>query len=119
MTPSVLTALVVLVAAIFLVYGGLCLFSGGMEDEFARYGLSRFRRLTGALELTGGAGLLVGLMVPAVMLVASAGLALLMLLGIASRVRVRDPLLEIVPAAVLMIANLVIAFHAWPVVLAG
>jgi hypothetical protein len=100
------TATAVISAVLFLIYGALCLFWNGMEEEFARYGLSRFRRLTGALELLGGAGLLVGLLVVEVMLVASAGLALLMLLGVIARVRVRDPLLEIVPAAVLMVANL-------------
>jgi hypothetical protein len=102
-------------AVLFLVYGGLCLFSNGMEEEFARYGLSRFRRLTGALELLGGAGLLVGLLVPEVMVVASAGLAILMLLGVVARVRVRDPLLEIVPAAVLMVANGFLLAQAWNV----
>jgi hypothetical protein len=106
-------------AALFLFYGALCLFSNGMEEEFARYGLSRFRRLTGALELLGGAGLLVGLLVTEVMVAASAGLALLMLLGVAARVRVRDPLLEIVPAAVLLVANLYLLSEAWSAVAPG
>jgi len=100
-------------AVLFLVYGALCLFSNGMEEEFERYGLSRFRRLTGGLEVLGGLGLLVGLLVPQVMVVASAGLALLMLLGVIARVRVRDPLLEIVPATVLMVANLFLLVETW------
>jgi len=98
-------AAVLVSAVIFLVYGLLCLFSNGMEAEFERYGLSRFRRLTGGLEVLGGVGLLVGLLVPEVMMVASGGLALLMLLGVIARVRVRDPLLEILPASVLLVAN--------------
>ncbi len=108
------TALVSVV--LFLVYGALCLFSNGMEEEFERYGLSRFRRLTGGLEVLGGLGLLVGLLVSWVMVVASAGLALLMLLGVIARVRVRDPLLEMVPAAVLMIANLFLLSATWRIV---
>jgi len=116
-TPFAYGATVTVSAALFLVYGALCLFSNGMEEEFSRYGLSRFRRLTGALELLGGAGLLVGLLLPEVMLVAAAGLALLMLLGVTARVRVRDPLLEMVPATVLMIANLWVLVHTWSVVL--
>jgi len=106
-------------AVLFLVYGALCLFSNGMAEEFERYGLSRFRRLTGALEVIGGAGLLVGLLVPAVMVVSSAGLALLMLLGVIARIRVRDPLLEIVPAAFLLVANLFILAQAWRIVVPG
>jgi uncharacterized membrane protein YphA (DoxX/SURF4 family) len=100
-------------AALFLAYGALCLFSNGMEEEFERYGLSRFRRVTGALELLGGAGLLVGLLAPEVMLVSAAGLALLMLLGVAARVRVRDRPLEMVPAILLLAANLFLALDAW------
>lgn len=106
-------AAVVIAAVLFLVYGGLCLFSNGMEAEFERYGLSRFRRLTGALEVLGGAGLLVGLMVTEVMLISSAGLATLMLLGIVARVRVRDPFLEILPATILMVMNVFIASETW------
>ena len=110
-------ATALLSAALFLIYGSLCLFSGGMEEEFERYGLSRFRRLTGGLELLGGAGLLVGLFVPAVMLVAAGGLALLMLLGVIARIRVRDPLLDTLPAAVLLVANVFLAYHAFGQVL--
>ena len=102
------TTAVVVSAALFLVYGFLCLFSNGMQEEFSRYGLSRFRRLTGALEVLGGAGLLVGLLVPTIMLVASGGLALLMLLGVIARIRVRDPLLEMLPAIVLLAMNVFI-----------
>ena len=102
------TTAVLVSAALFLVYGLLCLFSNGMQEEFSRYGLSRFRRLTGALEVLGGAGLLVGLLVPTIMLVASGGLALLMLLGVIARIRVRDPLLEMLPAFVLLVMNVFI-----------
>jgi len=106
-------AAVLVSAVLFLVYGFLCLFSDGMVEEFDRYGLSRFRRLTGALEVAGGAGLLVGLRVPEIMVVASSGLALLMLLGVSARIRVRDPLLETLPAAVLLVANLFILQSSW------
>jgi len=101
-------AAVLVSAVLFLVYGLLCLFSDGMEEEFTRYGLSRFRRLTGALEVLGGAGLLVGLLVTEIMLLASGGLALLMVLGVIARVRVRDPLLEMLPALVLLVMNVFI-----------
>jgi len=103
-------AAVLVSAVLFLVYGILCLFSNGMQEEFERYGLSRFRRLTGALEVLGGAGLLVGLLVTEVMLVASGGLALLMLLGVIARIRVRDPLLQMLPAIVLLVMNVFILF---------
>jgi uncharacterized membrane protein YphA (DoxX/SURF4 family) len=110
-------AAAVLSAVLFLGYGSLVLFSGGMRAEFERFGLSRFRQLTGALEVVGGLGLLVGLARPTVMVVASGGLALLMLLGVIVRVRVRDPLLETAPAAVLMLVNAYVLVEATSVVL--
>ena len=106
-------AAVIVSAVLFIVYGLLCLFSNGMADEFERYGLSRFRRMTGRLEVLGGIGLLGGLLAPVFMVIASGGLALLMLLGLFARIRVRDPLLEMLPAAFLFGANVFIELSAW------
>ncbi|HKK50533.1 MAG TPA: DoxX family protein, partial [Myxococcota bacterium] len=58
----------------FGTYGLLVLFADGMVEEFERFGLSRFRRLTGSLEVLGALGLAVGYLVPALTLLASAGL---------------------------------------------
>jgi hypothetical protein len=109
---TAITAATIVSAALFLGYGSLVLFSGGMRAEFERFGLARFRRATGALEVLGGLGLVVGLRSPAVLALASGGLALLMLLGVATRIRVRDPLLEILPAAALMALNAAILLAA-------
>lgn len=111
-----LGAAIVVSAVLFLVYGSLCLVSGGMEAEFERFGLARFRRATGGLEVVGGLGLLIGLVVPEVLVIASAGLALLMLLGLVARLRVRDAFLETLPAAGLLVVNVVILVEAWALV---
>jgi hypothetical protein len=97
---------------LFLGYGLACLFADGMETEFQRFGLSRFRRLTGWLEVAGALGLCAGLIVPVFTIVSAAGLAWLMLLGVFVRVRVRDSLLETMPAAVLLLVNLFIGAYA-------
>jgi uncharacterized membrane protein YphA (DoxX/SURF4 family) len=96
----------------FLVYGLSCLFSQGMAAEFERFGLSRFRRLTGALEVVGALGLLAGYLFAPLVPAASAGLTLLMVLGVITRVRVRDPLVEILPAIVLLLINVFILAHS-------
>ena len=44
----------------FLSYGVTCLVTTRMVAEFQRYGLARFRRMVGALELLGAIGMLVG-----------------------------------------------------------
>ena len=96
----------------FLGYGLVCLFSDHMAGEFERFGLSRFRRLTGLLEVLGGIGLLASYAIPPLAILASAGLTLLMVLGVLTRVRVRDSFLETLPALVLGALNLYILVEA-------
>ena len=103
----------VLSIALFLTYGSACLFANGMAAEFKRFGLSQFRRLTGSLEVLGAVGLLIGYKLPAIQLLSAVGLALLMLLGVATRLRVRDSFRETVPAAVLLLVNVYIAWYVW------
>lgn len=102
----------VLSVTLFLGYGVSCLFMGAMVEEFARYNLSRFRRLVGLLEVLGALGLLGSIVVPLLVFPSSVGLALLMALGVMTRVRVRDPLIEAIPAAVLMVINLFLCVAA-------
>jgi hypothetical protein len=90
---------------LFLYFGVLCVFAEGMIEEFNRFGLPRFRRLTGVLEVLGAAGLAVGYVFPILVAPSAGGLAVLMVLGIAVRVRVRDTLLDTVPAVFLLLVN--------------
>jgi hypothetical protein len=59
----------------FLFYGLSVLFSNAMAEEFKRYGLTRFRRLTGLLEVLGALGLALGYVAPGLTIAASGGLA--------------------------------------------
>ena len=92
-------------AIAFISYGFLCTFSGHMVEEFERYGLSKFRILTGVLELLGGLGILVGLFSRPLLLFAAGGLTILMLLGVIARIRVSDPVIETMPALILLLLN--------------
>ncbi|NNM33956.1 MAG: hypothetical protein HKO53_12855 [Gemmatimonadetes bacterium] len=98
--------------ALFLLYGLQCLFADGMVDEFERYGLTRFRKLTGALEVLGAVGLAAGYFVPFLTALSASGLALLMLLGLAVRIRVRDSTIQMLPAAFLLGVTAFIAASA-------
>ena len=95
-------------AALFLVYGVLCLASLSMVADFSRFGLDSLRLPTGFLEVSGGAGLLVGLRWHLALVLASAGLALLMLIAFCVRLRMRDSFAESLPSALLMLVNLYI-----------
>ena len=99
--------------SLFLYYGLACLFADGMVEEVKRYGLPHFRRLIGALEVAGALGLLAGYLLPTVRFLSASGLSVLMLLGLAVRVKVRDSFFEMVPAAVLLLLNAFIAIQAF------
>jgi hypothetical protein len=92
-------------AAAFLGYGIACLVSQRMDAEFKRYGLARFRRLVGSLECLGALGLVAGHFSHAVLVLAAAGLTVLMLLAIVTRIRIGDSLAQALPAIVLLILN--------------
>ncbi len=103
----------VLSICLFLWYGIACLVADGMTAEFSRFGLSRYRTLTGTLEVLGAIGLAVGYVQPMIGVLSAVGLALLMLLGVATRIRVRDSLLESAPATLLLFVNVFIAWYGW------
>ena len=94
----------------FISYGAACIFNGHMREEFKRYGLEKFRILTGALELFGGLGCLVGLYFDPIYYLSTFGLALLMLLGLLVRLRLKDSIFELLPAFMLMILNAYLFF---------
>jgi uncharacterized membrane protein YphA (DoxX/SURF4 family) len=102
----------VLSILLFLYYGLSVLVSDAMAADFERFGLSRFRRLTGSLEVLGSVGLMLSYFFPILVVAASSGLTLLMVLGLATRYRARDPFTEALPALVLALMNLYILLYA-------
>jgi hypothetical protein len=112
MRSASLTAQWILIAG-FIFYGPDCFFSAKMKSEFERLGLARFRKLIGALEFAGALGLLAGFYLSPLLLLSSAGLAALMLLGMAARMRIHDPLSAVVPAFVLLCLNAFVFAGAW------
>jgi len=107
-----LITLQIVSAFAFMGYGFACLTTPDMKQEFERYGLQRFRVLTGSLEISGGAGLLVGFFISHTLLslLASVGLAILMICGLGVRLRIKDSILQCLPAIILFVVNSVIAF---------
>jgi hypothetical protein len=107
----ILLFLLIIISSIsFLSYGTTYFTSSQMKDEFKRFGLEKFGTMIAILELAGAIGLLVGLMFNVVLLISSGGLSLLMLLGIAVRLRVKDRFLVLLPALTFMLLNLLIFF---------
>jgi uncharacterized membrane protein YphA (DoxX/SURF4 family) len=100
----------------FIFYGIDCISSEKMSTEFKRFGIARFRLLTGLLEILGGLGQLIGLQWRGILVFSSIGLSILMLLGVLTRVRVGDPFQKMIPAFLLLGLNVWISlFHAYSV----
>lgn len=96
----------------FIIYGIRSLTTAHMKLEFQRYGLAKFRVIVGSLEIVGGLGLIIGLYFSPLFLIASGGLFLLMLLGTGTRIYIKDPIPQTLPAFVFMLVNAYLFAHA-------
>jgi len=92
----------------FIGYSISYFISPHMKTEFERFNLKKFGLIIIVLEILGALGLLLGLLFTPVLLLSSAGLALLMLLGLITRIKLNDSLLVTLPAAFFMLLNTVI-----------
>ena len=90
---------------LFAWYGLSCFFSRTMIAEFERYQLPHQRVLTGLLQIAGSVGLIVGYFNRPILLLSAGGLALMMLLAVVTRFRIRDPLYAAIPAFSLFLLN--------------
>jgi uncharacterized membrane protein len=100
----------------FLYYGIACLYSKEIILEFERFVRHPWQRvLTGILQLLGGIGLILGLLIPLLGLLASMGLSALMLMGFIIRIKIKDGLIKSLPSFLYMILSiyLSIVFFQW------
>lgn len=102
---SLHTFLVALSGGSFLSYGVTYFISDKMKLEFSRFGLAKFGTLVATLEILGAMGLFVGYFVKPIFLLSAGGLSLLMLLGVLTRLKIRDDFKLITPAFFFMLLN--------------
>ena len=88
-----------------MAYGITYFTSAKMKTEFKRFGFEKAGTLTAILEILGALGLMLGFKLRPILLVSSAGLALLMLLGVAVRISVKDGIWVSLPAFFFMVLN--------------
>ncbi len=80
-----------------------------LKEEFAEYGLPEGAFYgVGALKIGSGIALLAGVWVPALVLPAAGVVAVLMLGALAMHVKVGDPLIRSVPAALMLVMSTVL-----------
>lgn len=82
-----------------------------MKAEFVRFKMpDSIRILTGILQLLGAAGLIIGLFIPLLGIMASTGLALMMLVAFGVRIWIKDSVAESAPSLIFMVINGYVAF---------
>lgn len=106
-------ALILFSAISFFTYGSACLLSAYMKREFDRYQLRSQRTLVGGLQLFAAMGLLAGLSHPWMGRAASAGLALMMLIAVGVRIKIKDTLVQTTPALFYLALNAYLCLAAF------
>jgi len=76
-----------------------------------RFGLAKWRILTGILQLIGALGLAFGICHHSLGALASFGLAILMLLGFITRLRIKDNVLQAAPSLLLLFLNMYLCYY--------
>lgn len=109
-----MNAVLILFSALsFLGYGSACFLSSWMKREFDRYRLGSQRRLVGGLQVCAAVGLLGGLSQPWMGRAAAAGLALMMLVAVGVRIRIKDTLPQTLPALIYLALNAYLSLAAF------
>ena len=109
---NLLNVLITISSFSFLAYGISYFITPHMKSEFKRFGLEKFGALTATLEICGSFGLLVGLWFNSILIISSAGLAVLMFLGLIVRLKVKDGFGESLPALFFMMLNSYVFFRS-------
>jgi uncharacterized membrane protein YphA (DoxX/SURF4 family) len=95
----------------FIFYGINCLFTKKMSLEFERFGIPKYLKLTGVLQIAGGLSLVIGLWtIPPLAFIGAVGLSILMFMGFFVRLKIKDSLLISTPALAFALLNAFIAY---------
>jgi len=103
----------VLISSIsFIAYSISYFVSPHMKKEFDRFDLKKIGIFIIILEILGALGLLVGLFYTPILLLSSGGLALLMLVGLITRIKLKDSFRASFPALFYFVLNSFIVYLA-------
>jgi len=89
----------------FIFYGFETLFAEPPRGEYERFGMPQLRQLVGTMQMLGGVGVLMGLAYAPIGVAAAAGLTVLMILGLLTRLRVHDGPRLMIPAGTYAVIN--------------
>ena len=82
-----------------------------MVNEFIRYGIPQYRKLTGILQILGGLGIIIGFWVDHLQFISVLGLSVLMLLGVVTRIMIKDDFVKTFPALFYCLLNVYLSYN--------
>jgi len=101
--------IIIFTAISFIIYGLSSFKSKRMASEYKRWGFGKSRSIIGFFQLLGGLGLLLGFTYQSILLTSSIGIAVMMFFAIIVRLKIKDSLIEILPALTyLLLASIII-----------
>ena len=83
-----------------------------MIFEYNRWGYKKFRKIIATLQFFGGFGLLIGMHFSLMLTIVSALLTLMMIIAIYVRIRIKDNIINALPAILYAILNLIIFYDS-------
>tara|TARA_B110000858_G_C17434205_1_gene306852 strand:+ start:105 stop:365 length:261 start_codon:yes stop_codon:yes gene_type:complete len=83
-----------------------------MIFEYERWGYKNFRKIIASFQLLAGVGLLIGLYFSLLLTLVSALLTLMMITAIFVRIRIKDNIINILPAISYAILNFIVFYKS-------
>lgn len=105
-------AILLFSALSFVGYGINSFFSKRMISEYERWGYASQRILLGSCQILGGLGLLLGLVLPFMLSLASFLLMCMMITAVSVRFKLKEPVYKMLPALSYALLNLIIFYNS-------
>ena len=96
----------------FIFYAVSSFYSDKMIFEYERWGYKKFRKIIASLQFIAGFGLLIGLYFSLLLTLVSSLLTLMMITAIFVRIRIKDKIINILPAILYAILNFIIFYKS-------
>ena len=96
----------------FLFYGIRSFYSSRMILEYERWGYKKFRTIIALLQILGGTGLLIGFFFNLLLPLVSALLMIMMIIAVFVRIRIKDNIINLLPAILYAVLNFIIFYKS-------
>ena len=101
----------------FIIYGYSSFMSKRMISEYSRWGFNDQRKIIGFFQLIGGIGLIVGTKVNILLFITSLSFIIMMLFAIIVRIKIKDGIVETLPAITYLFLNKMIFYKSTKIII--